>query len=78
MLAALSFADRGLAERLVQGAFQPAQNDQNTQAVDSAPTSAMRDKVMGTIESCRELLATEPPERLEGFWGTVRDLHLRL
>ncbi|KAF6829325.1 cyclin ccl1 [Colletotrichum musicola] len=73
MLAALSLADRGLAEKLVQGAFPPAQNGQHAEA---APKSDMRDKVMGTIESCRELLATEPPERLEEYWGTPESTKL--
>ncbi|KAL0932556.1 cyclin ccl1 [Colletotrichum truncatum] len=76
MLAALSFADRGLAERLVQGAFAPAQNGEEGQAVDPTPRADLRDKVMGTIESCRELLATEPPERLEEYWGTPESTKL--
>lgn len=62
MLAALSMADRTLAERLVQGTFPP----------HHAATDQLRDKVMATIEACREMLATEPPERMSEYWGTVR------
>ncbi|KAF9869889.1 cyclin ccl1 [Colletotrichum karsti] len=75
MLAALSLADRGLTERLVQGAFAPPQGEQ-AQGTDGTPRSDLRDKVMGTIESCRELLATEPPERLEEYWGTPESTKL--
>lgn len=74
MLAALSLADRGLAERLVQAAFAPGQHgaaNEDGQAQDTTPRHDLRDKVMGAIEACRELLATEPPERLDEYWGTV-------
>ncbi|TDZ35584.1 Cyclin CCL1 [Colletotrichum spinosum] len=73
MLAALSLADRGLAERLVQGAFGASRNGEQA---DPTPKSDLRDKVLGTIESCRELLATEPPERLEEYWGTLESTKL--
>ncbi|GJC90934.1 cyclin CCL1 [Colletotrichum tofieldiae] len=77
MLAALSLADRGLAERLVQGAFSHSQNGTpNEDGVDSTPRHDLRDKVMGAIESCRELLATEPPERLDEYWGTPESTKL--
>ncbi|KAK2053661.1 cyclin ccl1 [Colletotrichum caudatum] len=72
MLAALSLADRGLAERLVQGAFNPSHN--NASSEDGTHSTArydVRDKVMAAIESCREMLATEPPERLDEYWGTL-------
>ncbi|KAF4830493.1 Cyclin CCL1 [Colletotrichum tropicale] len=69
MLAALSLADRELAEKFVQGAFAPPHNGEGAHKTDPTPRSDLRDKVMGTIESCRELLATEPPERLEEYWG---------
>ncbi|OLN89655.1 Cyclin CCL1 [Colletotrichum chlorophyti] len=70
MLAALSLADRGLAEKLIHGAFSPAQNGGDGQAHSSESRQDLRDKVMATIEACRELLATEPPERLDEYWGT--------
>ncbi|KXH35729.1 cyclin ccl1 [Colletotrichum simmondsii] len=71
MLAALSLADRGLAEKLVQSAFGSAQNGTSNDGEKDLARHDIRDKVMGTIEACRELLATEPPERLDEYWGTV-------
>ncbi|KAK1962473.1 cyclin-like protein [Colletotrichum sublineola] len=72
MLAALSLADRGLTERLVQAAFPPGQHNASSEdGIDSTARHDLRDKVMGAIESCREMLATEPPERLDEYWGTV-------
>ncbi|KAL2258274.1 hypothetical protein VTK26DRAFT_8464 [Humicola hyalothermophila] len=90
MLAALSLADRGLAERLIQDTFHyvtpPGNNSgadtpvsSGTEAVSSkqAPLpgssedkaaiigSHLRDKVLGTIEACRDMLAKELPERRE-------------
>ncbi|WYZ46828.1 hypothetical protein EsH8_IX_001053 [Colletotrichum jinshuiense] len=79
MLAALSLADRGLAERLVQAAFAPGQHgaaNEDGQAQDTTPRHDLRDKVMGAIEACRELLATEPPERLDEYWGTPESTKL--
>lgn len=71
MLAALSLADRGLAEKLVQSAFGSVQNGTSNDGEKDLARHDIRDKVMGTIEACRELLATEPPERLDEYWGTV-------
>lgn len=91
MLAALSLADRGLVERLLQETFHhppppaPAATDSgaSTPAANKGSSSSvvdrenqlrgadMRNKVMGIVESCREMLATEPPERMTEFWGTV-------
>ncbi|TQN65271.1 Cyclin CCL1 [Colletotrichum shisoi] len=77
MLAALSLADRGLTERLVQGVFAPNQNPtSNENGTDSTPPHDLRDKVMGAIEACREMLATEPPERLDEYWGTPESTKL--
>lgn len=93
MFAALSLADRGLAERLIQETFHfvpPTTNNDNTPAVTPLPGlensgigrkeggskgittnderaaivgPGIRDKVMGTIEACRNMLSTELPER---------------
>ena len=89
MLAALSLADRGLVESLLQetfhhppppttdsGASTPAQtgSTRGSSVVDRENQlrgADMRNKVMGIVESCREMLATEPPERMTEFWGTV-------
>lgn len=102
MMAALSLADRGLAERLIQATFHyvspPADSEANTPAhgggVDTptrdgsggglarnkpaAPDQAtiigsyIRDRVLGTIESCRDMLNKELPERRE-HWADVSD-----
>ncbi|KAH6695005.1 cyclin mcs2 [Plectosphaerella plurivora] len=67
MLAGLSLADRGLAESIIDGTF----DTHNGQSVPSdAITVQIKEKVTATVESCRELLSTELPERLQDFWGT--------
>lgn len=77
MLAALSLADRELAERIINNAFTPTQKDgtgPNTATTELPSTaSEMKEKVTITIEACRDMLATEPPERMETYWGTVRN-----
>ena len=91
MLAALSLADRGLAERLISHTFHyvapPTNSGPGTpMATGDAPMvnrrepkvedreaiigSHIRDKVLGTVEACREMLAKELPERRE-HWGNV-------
>ena len=102
MLAALSLADRGLAERLITQTFHyvappPNNSGADTPAATSTPESAalpkrlpirtlnpaapvedksqiigshLRDRVLGTIEACRDLLARELPERRE-HWTNV-------
>lgn len=37
----------------------------------------IRGKVLGAVDSCREMLAMEPPERMTEFWGNVSILYLR-
>lgn len=92
MMAALSLADRGLAERLITQTFHhiapPTDSGADTPAAsgtdggpskESAPRSedkaqiigsVARDKVLGTIEACRDLLSRELPERRE-HWTNV-------
>ncbi|KAK4236181.1 cyclin-like protein [Achaetomium macrosporum] len=91
MLAALSLADRGLAERLIaetfhyvappannSGAETPASSGPDAPAPSRKPAprsdgedkaqiigSHIRDKVLGTIEACRDMLSKELPERRE-------------
>lgn len=85
MLAALSLADRGLAERIVQETFRhggtdgaSARNGDSKESRKAAEerakvvTAEIRDKVLATVEACREMLAKEPPERMTEYWGTVR------
>lgn len=90
MLAALSLADRGLAERLIQETFhfvppQPNSGAGTPMATDTPPASSsladsdmatiigpvIRDKVLGTVEACRDMLSKEPPERRD-HWSSVR------
>ncbi|KAK0664024.1 putative cyclin [Cercophora samala] len=76
MLAALSLADRGLAERLIQETFHfvPMEgnegdggggdgkgNEEKARVIGSQ----IRDKVLGAIEGCRDMLSRELPERKE-------------
>ena len=104
MLAALSLADRGLAERLIAQTFHyvaPPPNNSDVDTPAATPTlesaaplpkrlpirtlhpaaaaapdksqiigSHLRDRVLGTIEACRDLLARELPERRE-HWTNV-------
>ncbi|KAI0017819.1 cyclin ccl1 [Xylariomycetidae sp. FL0641] len=57
MLAALAMADDGLVERVMREAF-------------ASQGEAAKDKVMAVIQSCREMLEKEPPERMANYWGT--------
>lgn len=94
MLAALSLADRGLADRLIHETFSSgaggaatANGKENRKAGAGAGSSSdekaarmvavaadVRDRVVGAVEACREMLAREPPERMTEFWGTVSSL----
>ena len=109
MLAALSLADRGLAERLITHTFHyvaPPPNNSGadtpaaTSNLESAPLpkrlpirtlnpaaavedksqiigSHLRDRVLGTIEACRDLLARELPERREHWTNVTLSLFFR-
>lgn len=95
MMAALSLADRGLAERLIQATFHYVQPQVDSEANTPGPSggadapreggsrnkpaapdqatiigSHIRDRVLGTIESCRDMLHKELPERRE-HWADV-------
>ena len=81
MFAALSMADKGLADRLVNNAFHP-RGDENGGSIekpaDGTPLSAVKESVLRAIESCQHMLATEPPERMTDYWGSVRSPRFRL
>lgn len=62
MLAALAMADEGLAQRLVRDAFA-GQNE------------AAGEQIWTAIQSCREMLEKEPPERMTEHWSSVSLLH---
>ena len=78
MLAALSLADRHLSDRLIQEAFAQASStkngDFNVKESRKAAfvASGIRDKLIATVEACKEMLAKEPPARMTEYWGTVR------
>ncbi|KAK3941008.1 cyclin-like protein [Diplogelasinospora grovesii] len=87
MLAAMSLADRGMAEKLITHTFHHTTskntdgdggdtpgnggtNGGNTgnargRNMEETIGAQIRDKVLGAIESCREMLAKEMPERRE-------------
>lgn len=75
MFAALSIADRGLADRLLDMLFQPYDGEGDESGINTPTTSsgsdnivAAREKVSRRIASCRDMLKTEMPGRGE-FWS---------
>ena len=58
MLAALSIVDKELVERILRDAF-------------AAQGEAAKEKASSVLESCKETLKKEPPERKTEYWGTV-------
>jgi len=78
MFAALLMADPELAERFIQRSFdftatQTSANGKTESPVkpDTEALEALQRKIVQTIKSCRELLETEPPEKMDNYWGTV-------
>ena len=78
MYSALSLADQGLVDRILaetfgrkddvpEGKTKPA--DAKQEAIFSA---GVRDRLLEVLESCREMLRTELPERFTEYWGKVR------
>lgn len=66
MMAALQAADAELLQILF-----PAPSDDISAA--GAHTD-MRERIMETIQACRQMLEQEPPERESDFWGAVSNL----
>jgi cyclin H len=64
MLAALSMADEGLAQRLLRDAF--------TGQAESA-----KNQVLEMVQNCRAMLEKEPPERRTTFWDAVRNVPIK-
>lgn len=58
MLAALAMADEGLAQRLLRDAF-------------AGQDEAAGEQVWAVVQSCREMLEKEPPERMTEHWSSV-------
>lgn len=76
MFAALSMADADLATRALDRSFgfsagAGADGDGDVDVEGAEAREAMRGKILGTVQGCREMLEKEPPERMEEYWGTV-------
>lgn len=73
MFAALSIADDDLAGRALERTFgfSSSTNGQGGEAEAESAHETMRGKIIRTIESCKEMLEAEPPERMDDYWGTV-------
>jgi cyclin H len=65
MMAALRMVDAELVDMLLPGPPSDATDD-----AIGAHTN-LRDKILGTIESCRSMLEEERPERMAEYWDTV-------
>lgn len=82
MLAALSIADHGLFERILEATFPQHLPDSGTSTPGANgradPRSnaliighAIKKKTADAVLACKEMLLREPPERMTEFWGTV-------
>ncbi len=89
MLAVLALADRELMEKIISETFRhvsapPARKrtgnrqDQEGRPAEGAYNWSRRlgTKSVAKIEECRQVLATEPPERFTAYWGSVRSSFL--
>lgn len=63
MFASLAIADEGLVEHIMREAF-------------TGQSEAVKENVLNVIESCKEMLKKEPPEKMSNYWGTVSDLYV--
>ncbi|KAK7751243.1 hypothetical protein SLS62_006788 [Diatrype stigma] len=59
MLASLAIADEGLVERIMREAF-------------AGQGEAAKEKALNVIESCKDMLMKEPPEKMGNYWGTAQ------
>ncbi|KAH6680113.1 cyclin CCL1 [Verticillium dahliae] len=60
MLAALSLADEGLCDTILDDTFAKASGD----------ALEVKAKLTAAVRACKELLSTELPERMQDYWGT--------
>lgn len=76
MFAALSMADPDLAGRTLERTFgfSSSTGGQGADAEMEGAHETVRGKIIRTIESCRAMLETEPPERMDEYWASVRPL----
>lgn len=63
MFASLAMADEGLVEHIMREAF-------------AGQSEVVKENVVNVIESCKEMLKKEPPEKMSNYWGTVSDLYV--
>ncbi|KAG6122294.1 hypothetical protein E4U13_002707 [Claviceps humidiphila] len=77
MMASLLIVDAGLVDILLsdKSAKNGAENDAEKGAghgddQSNGAHAKARERIMATIESCRAMLADEPPERMSEYWGT--------
>ena len=70
MMAALLMADEALVDMLIPGTMQ---NGHDEAATAPGAHTDLRAKMMAAIESCKEMLQAEPPERMAEYWSTVGD-----
>ena len=75
MMAALLMADSGLVDTLLP---PPPQNGGASADPAVGVHTDLHEKIMTAIESCREMLEDEPPERMAEYWGTVRQCPFRV
>ncbi|KAG6057490.1 hypothetical protein E4U32_005098 [Claviceps aff. humidiphila group G2b] len=77
MMASLLMVDAGLVDILLsdKSAKNGAENDAEKGAghgddQSNGAHAKARERIMATMESCRAMLADEPPERMSEYWGT--------
>lgn len=71
MLAALSMADHGLFERLIQAMFPHQPNGDSNSQKSQVLSQAVKEKTVSTVMACKDMLNQEPPERMIEFWNRV-------
>ncbi|KAF3760339.1 cyclin-like protein [Cryphonectria parasitica EP155] len=91
MLAALSIADHGLFERVMEATFTqrlPTESGTSTpssgaNAKGAGPHNSalvlgqmVKEKTLATVQACKEMLLQEPPERMTEYWGTAEASNL--
>lgn len=68
MMASLMMVDAGLVDILIPPAGQTANGNSGHLREES---SAMREKIIKTLEGCKTMMEQEPPERMKNYWETV-------
>lgn len=82
MLAAMSIADPGLAERILESTFSNlpphgangpngANGKHTPQEIERIIGLQIKKKTVETVQACKDMLLQEPAERFDSFWTTV-------